>query len=307
MMKRSERWLTNRFVTAAIAVFCTLLWGTAFPCIKIGYEMFHMEKGDVPAQLIFAGMRFLGAGLLVLFIGLMRNPSKMKLRRNDIVPVTILGFFQTFLQYLLLYSGIVHVSGTKSAIFTSLAAFASVLLSALCFRNDHLTLRKIIGCVIGAAGIVVMNLGGDGFGGFLLFGDGLVILSNLSGAVGNVISKKIASDRNPLQISAWQLLTGGGALTAVGYLCGGRLIFYDVGCVMMLLYLAAMAGAAFLLWTMLLFHNQVSRIAVYQMLIPVFGAMWSAIFLGENIFTLPNLLSLFMVCLGIFTVNAASG
>ena len=71
----------------------------------------------------------------------------------------------------------------------------------------------------------------------------------------------------------------------------------------MLLYLAAMAGIAFMLWTMLLFHNDVSRVAVYNLLIPVFGAMWSGIFLGENIFTLINILSLVLVSSGIFIVN----
>ena len=148
-----------------------------------------------------------------------------------------------------------------------------------------------------------MNLGGDTLGGFILAGDGLVILSNISGAAGNVISKKISSGRSPVQISAWQLIFGGAALTLTGLLCGGRLIFYEAGCFWLLIYLAAMAGTAFMLWTMLLFHNDVSRVAVYNLLIPVFGAMWSAVFLGENIFTAANLISLAMVCSGIFIVN----
>lgn len=295
--------LTHPLVVAAIAVFCTLLWGTAFPCIKIGYELFRMDSADVPSKLVFAGWRFFGAGLLVLVIGLIRHPKRMMLHRRDIAPVALLGFFQTFLQYWLLYSGIIYVSGTKSSIFTSLSAFGSVVLSALFFRSDRLTVRKIGGCLLGITGIVVMNLNGDGFGGFLLWGDGLVILSNLSGAVGNVISKKIAVGREALQISAWQLLMGGGSLTVIGYLCGGYLHFYHIGCVLMLVYLAVMAGVAFLLWTLLLFHNPVSRVAVYLLLIPVFGTLCSGIFLGENIFTLTNLLSLLLVCGGIFMVN----
>lgn len=296
-------WLKHPLALAAIAVFCTLLWGTAFPCIKIGYELFLMDGGDVPSKFVFAGWRFFGAGVLVMVIGLLRHPKKMVLHRQDMAPVALLGFFQTFLQYLLLYSGIIYVSGTKSSIFTSLSAFGSVVLSALFFRSDRLTLRKLGGCLIGITGIVLMNWDGDGFGGFLWWGDGLVILSNLSGAVGNVISKKIAAGRDALQIAAWQLLIGGGSLTILGYLCGGTLHFYNIGCVLMLLYLAVMAGAAFLLWTVLLFHHPVSRVAVYLLLIPVFGTLCSGIFLGENIFTWNNLLSLLLVCGGIFLVN----
>ncbi len=301
-MKNKDSLKSNIIFVAVVAVFCTLLWGSAFPCIKIGYELFRIESSDVPSILMFAGARFFFAGIIVMCIGLVRQPKKMILKKRDIIPVSVLGFFQTFLQYLLLYTGIVNVSGTKSALFTSVSTFGSVILSAIAFRTDRLTVRKLIGCAVGITGIVVMNIGGE-LGGFLLLGDGLVILSNVSGAAGNVISKKISQKRDPLQISAWQLIIGGGALIISGISAGGRLVFYEAGCYLMLLYLAAMAGIAFMLWTMLLFHNDVSRVAVYNLLIPVFGAMWSGIFLGENIFTLINILSLVLVSSGIFIVN----
>ncbi|MBQ3886688.1 MAG: DMT family transporter [Clostridia bacterium] len=303
-MKQSKEWIRLPAAAAAIAVFCTLLWGTAFPCIKIGYELFRIDSGDVPSKFVFAGWRFFGAGILVMVIGLIRRPSVMKLHRRDIIPIGVLGLFQTFLQYLLLYSGLVYVSGTKSSIFTSVSAFGSVVLSAICFRSDRLTVRKIGGCLIGVAGILIMNAGGDGWDSFTLTGDGFVILSNLCGAVGNVISKKIAGGRDALQISAWQLIFGGGALTVIGYLCGGTLPLDNSSGVWLLIYLAVMAGTAFLLWTLLLFYHPVSRIAVFLLLIPVSGTLWSGLFLGENIFTLTNMLSLLCVCSGIFLVNS---
>lgn len=294
--------MTHPLFVAGIAILCTLLWGTAFPCIKIGYRLFRIDGSDIPSTLIFAGARFAIAGVIVLLIGLCIAPKKMKLRKKDWLPVSVLGLLQTFLQYLLLYIGLVRVSGTKSSLLTSVAAFGSVILSAVFFRSDRLTVKKLLGCAVGICGLVVINLGGE-LGGFSLLGDGLVILSNLSGAAGNVASKKFSPNRSPLQLAGWQLTFGGVALILIGYCCGGRLTFYDAGCVMILLYLAAMAGVAFLLWTLLLFHNDVSRVAVYNLLIPVFGTMWSGIFLGENIFTLINLLSLLLVCGGIFIVN----
>lgn len=294
---------TNIFFVAAIAVLCTLLWGTAFPAIKTGYELFKINTDDIPAKLIFAGGRFALAGLIVLFIGLFTDRKKLILKKNDILPICILSTFQTFLQYLLLYIGIVNVSGTKSSVLTSVAAFGSVILSAICFKNDSLTFRKIIGCIVGITGIIVININGDGFAGFSFTGDGLVILSNVSGAVGNVISKKIADGRSPVKVSGFQLLFGGTALIIAGLIFGGNLIFYNINCWICLIYLAAMAGIAFMLWTMLLAHNKVSRVAVYNLLIPVFGTMWSGIFLGENIFTPINLISLLLVCSGIFIVN----
>ena len=285
--------LTNTFFVSGIALFCTILWGTAFPAIKIGYRLFDIQNTDTPSILIFAGARFAIAGLIVLAIGLIRKPKEMIIHKKDIIPIGILGFFQTFLQYLL----------PKSSLLTSVAAFGSVILSAIFFQSDKLSFKKIFGCLVGISGIAVITLSGGDLGGFSLIGDGLVILSNLSGAFGNVISKKISPNRNPIQISGWQLTFGGSALIITGLLFGGKLVFYNIQCILILLYLAFMAGIAFMLWTMLLFHNPVSRVAVFNLFIPVFGTMWSGIFLNENIFTLTNIISLLLVCSGVFLVN----
>ena len=302
-MKNSDKLLTNIFFVSGTALFCTILWGTAFPAIKIGYRLFEISNTDTPSILIFAGARFALAGIIVLSIGFMRNPKAMLLHKKDILPVGILGFFQTFMQYLLLYIGLLKVSGTKSSLLTSVAAFGSVILSAIFFKSDKLTFRKILGCLVGISGIVVITMSGGSLGGFSLMGDGLVILSNLSGAFGNVISKKISPDRDPVQISGWQLTFGGSALIMTGLIFGGKLTFYNIQCLLILLYLAFMAGIAFMLWTMLLFHNPVSKVAVFNLFIPVFGTMWSGLFLGENIFTPINLISLLLVCSGVFLVN----
>lgn len=287
------------------AVFCTMLWGTAFPAIKIGYELFRIEADDIPTKLIFAGARFLLAGIIVLSAGAVsgKNKTKILLNKNDLIPVGILALFQTFLQYLLLYIGLTSISGTRSSILTSVSAFGSVILSAVFWKSDRLTAFKITGCLVGISGIVLMNIRPGSLEGFTLLGDGIVILSNLSGAAGNVISKKISSGRHPAQISGWQLTIGGTALILTGFLTGGRLTFYDINCLWILLYLAAMAGTAFLLWTKLLFIYPVSKVGVFNMLIPVFGTLWSGIFLGEDIFTMGNIASLLLVCSGIFLVN----
>ena len=299
MLKRSV--LKSRLFVAAAAVFCTLLWGSAFPCIKLGYRFFGISGSDYFPVILFAGARFFFAGVLVLTIGLILFPSEIGLKRKDILPVSVLGFFQTFLQYLLLYSGLIHISGTRSSILTAVSAFGSVIISAIIFKDDRLTGRKLAGCIIGLMGLLFMNISAQSEG-FSMEGDGLVIISNLCAAAGNVISKKISGGRNPLQLTGWNLLLGGLALTVIGLAGGGRLTFCTEG-ILMLLYLGSMSGIAFMVWTMLLFHNDVSRVAVFILLIPVSGTMWSGIVLGENIITLTNLISLGLVCSGIFLVN----
>ena len=41
---------------------CCALWGSAFPCIKIGYALFGIPAHDNASQLLFAGLRFTLAG-----------------------------------------------------------------------------------------------------------------------------------------------------------------------------------------------------------------------------------------------------
>lgn len=295
------------FLSIAVpAVFCTMLWGTAFPGIKSGYELFDIGKDDVGSKLLFAGLRFFTAGLIVLAIGVLKKHDDERIipQKIDIIPISLLGFFQTFLQYFLLYLGISTVSGTKSSLYTSAAAFATVLISPLCFRQDKLSFQKISGCIIGVGGIVFMSVYDGGLGGFTLSGDGLVILSNLSGAAGNIISKKISvNGRSAVLISSWQLIFGGIGLTVCGLAFGGRLPFESFGGWIILFYLAAMAGIAFMIWTELLRKNPVSRVAVFNLLIPLFGTMWSGIFLHEDILRFSNLAALILVCSGIFLVN----
>ena len=118
------------------------------------------------------------------------------------------------------------------------------------------------------------------------------------------ISKKISTDgRSAILISSWQLISGGSGLIICGIISGGNLSVYAFRGWLVLLYLAAMAGIAFMIWTELLRKNPVSRVAVFNLLIPVFGTIWSGIFLKEDILRLSNLAALVLVCSGIFLVN----
>ena len=62
----SNAFFTNRKIVFLLASLCCLLWGSAYPAIKNGYALFGIAPGDIPSQLVFAGYRFLFAGLVLL-------------------------------------------------------------------------------------------------------------------------------------------------------------------------------------------------------------------------------------------------
>lgn len=294
--------IKNYKVAAALAIFCTLLWGTAFPFIKVGYAQFGIEGNDIGSKLLFAGARFTLAGIMVLFIFLVKNKHLPKIEKNGIMPVMLLGSVQTFGQYIFTYIGIGFTSGANTSVITACATFFTVLFAPLFFKSDKLNICKIIGCVLGFCGVLCVNSGG-GVTVDTLFGDFMILMSTLSAAAGNFISKGIVRDREPISVTGFQLLFGGILLLIAGFVTGGKLDFSSIKGLLVLLWLAFVSAAAFAIWTALLEHHPASRICVFNLLVPVFGTLLSGIMLGESVFGIETIVSVVLICAGIFISN----
>ena len=61
--------MTRWYAILPSTMLCCLLWGSAFPSIKIGYKIFGIDSSDNMSQLLFAGIRFTLAGLMVIISG----------------------------------------------------------------------------------------------------------------------------------------------------------------------------------------------------------------------------------------------
>ena len=144
-----------------LASLCCLLWGSAYPAIKTGYALLGIARDDVAAQLVFAGYRFMGAGALLLVFAVLSSKALGGFSRKQVFQLGALGVSQTTLQYVFFYVGLAHTTGVKASILNAAGAFFSVALAHFAYRNDRLSWRKTAGCVLGLAGVVVMNLGGS--------------------------------------------------------------------------------------------------------------------------------------------------
>lgn len=291
-------------ITAVLgALLCVALWGTAFPLIKLGYARFSIEQGDIGSKLVFAGYRFALAGALVFVLGLIiyRKPALPK--KGDLLPIASLGLVQTALQYLFAYIGVGFTTAANTSILTGTASIFSVLMAAVLIKSDRMTFLKALGCVVGLAGIAIVNINDFSLDSEYFVGDIIVLLSALSGAAGNIITKKISGGRDAVTITAWQLFIGGAALIIAGLLLGGGIDPLNTGGGIILLWLSAVSAVSFLLWTALLRYHPVSKITIFTMLVPIFGTLWSWILLGESVFSLTSVLSLLLIVAGIVLIN----
>ena len=306
-MKQSEHPLSRGYVVALLAFVCCFLWGSAFPCIKVGYELFSIGSRDTAAQILFAGLRFTVAGLMVIAIGSLAQRHFLLPKRTSWGMVAKLSLAQTVVQYLLFYIGLANTSGVKGSIIEGSNVFFAILISALVFKFEKLTRNKLLGCLLGFAGVVLINLTGRGLdGGMKLTGEGFILLSCISYAMSSALVKAYGRKEDAVTLSGWQFLVGGLVMMAAGAGMGGRLHGFTAGSTLLLGYMALISAAAYSLWVLLLQHNPVGRVAVYGFLTPICGVVLSAVLLHEQnqAFTLRGLISLLLVCGGIYLGSA---
>ncbi len=303
--QKRKAFFTKKRNIVFCAIICTLLWGSAFPSVKIGYELFSIAGEDAFAKLVYAGYRFSIAGLMTLLISVFLN-RKLSFPGKRAVPgMLALAVVQTFLQYVFYYIGLANTTGVKGAILSSTNVIFIVLLAHFFCKGEKITPKKLIGCIIGFAGVLLVNLTSGSLDlSFSLTGDGYLVLSALFFAIGSIISKHLPGDADSTSITGWQLLLGGLLLLLVGYLGGGALSFVTFPGVLLLLYSAFISAAAFTLWLFLLRYNPAGKVAIYSFLTPIFGTLLSGLFLGETFLTWNHALALLCVCLGIYFVNS---
>lgn len=298
----SPSYFSKPAIVYCLAILCTLLWGSAYPAIKAGYEMLNIASHDVASQMVFAGQRFLIAGVLLLALAKLIG-CKAQYSAKIIKQITVLGLTQTSLQYIFFYIGLAFASGVKASIINSTVTFFSVLLAHFIYKNDRLTHRKSLGCAVGFLGVFIVNFNQSLFDfQFSLAGEGSVVLAAFILAAASLYGKKISQNFDAMLMTAWQLTIGGVALLLVGYVFGGQSGHFDVKSLLLLLYLAVLSSAAFALWSALLKHNSVGTVTIFNFLVPVFGSLLSAWFLNETILEWKNMIALILVCSGIYLV-----
>ena len=302
-----EKILKKSLVVAGLAMICTFLWGSAFPCIKIGYTLFNIESSQTWSQVLFAGFRFLGAGLLTIIIGSLINKKLIKPSKKSIPKVIKLSTFQTILQYIFFYCGLARTTGVKSSIIEGANTFVAILISCLIFKYEKFNMKKLIGCILGFAGVVLVNVTSSGIDmNMKLTGEGFILLSVIAYGISSTMIKSYSKDENPVMLSGYQFIFGCLFMIIFSFIMGGRLITVSLEGILMLKYLAFVSGIAYTLWGILLKYNPISKVAVYGCMTPVFGVVLSAWWLQETgqDLGIKAIIALILVCLGILVVNS---
>lgn len=289
-------WVVVFALTAAIA------WGWAFPLIKVGFSAFGITADMTGSKMLFAGIRFAVAGLIVLSVARSSGRSFKTGKTGDWLFILTFALMNTTLHYFFFYVGMSHSEGSRAAILNSLSTFLVVLLACACFKSDRLTTRKVLGCVVGFSGILALNLGGAESGRFTLLGDGMIILNAICGALSNLMTRGLSRRIDVFVGTGYGLTIGGILLILPGLAFGGTLPHINMLGIVCLLLLIAISAVGFTLYNKLLSLNPVGKVAIYNSLIPVVGAVTSCLCLGET-FHPKYALAGGLAAIGIYIIN----
>jgi drug/metabolite transporter (DMT)-like permease len=301
---------TRMPIVVLAALFCCLLWGSASPAIKIGYKVFTVT--DTPGRILFSGIRFTIAGLMVILFGSVQSKRLLIPGKNAWGKVFHLSIYQTTIHYILFYMGLAFTSGVRASIINSAGTFFSIFLAVTIFRFEKMSARKALGSLIGFIGVVICVTGGSVSslleGSFRLQGEGAVLASAFCGAMASNLIKKTSSTENPVTMSGWQFLVGGLTLTITGLIMGGHLEMTTGAGIILIVYMGFISAGAYTVWSLLLKYNPVSTVTILGFMNPVFGVLLSVIFLNEKseAMSWTGIAALMLVSLGIVITNRTS-
>ncbi|MGN1134489.1 MAG: DMT family transporter [Oscillospiraceae bacterium] len=293
----------RKTMSIILAVFCAIAWAMAFPLIKIGFA--SLEITDAPGKSLFAGIRFFFAGILTIIIGLCTKKSFKIKTVSDWGILLFFGLINTGLHYFFFYLGLSHLSGGRSAIIDSLSTFLLILLSSLIYADDNLSIRKTVGCILGLSGIIIINFSGSGFfSGISFVGDGMLIMSAVCSAFGGILTRVATKNIDIIPATGISLSFGGMLLIIIGLIGGGKITHWTLSGVVALVLLILISSLSFTIYNNLICYNPVSKIAIFNSLIPILGVIFSCIILGEK-FSVKYIIAGIIVAVGIYIVNSS--
>ena len=253
---------------ALLAFTAAFSWGWAFPLVKLGFAEYGITQDMTASKMLFAGLRFGLAGIIILLIAATTGRSfsykstAPKGSFSNALFLLLFALMNTTLHYACFYIGLSYSQGARAAILNSMSVFTLVILACIFFKSDKMTYRKMLGCVVGFAGILTLNMGNQESGAFTLLGDGLIILNALCGAFAGLLTRGVNKRIDVFVGTGYSLAVGGALLIIPSLLMGATLPQITLWGVCILALLVGISTIGFALYNKLLTCNPIGTPAI---------------------------------------------
>lgn len=279
-----------------------VLWGSLFPMVKLGYTAFGVESvGDI---LFFAGIRFTICGAIITVFAYFTDNQFVKSVKDAFFPILLSGLFAIILHYGCTYAALKLTDSSKTAILKQVGLLFYVCFSSMFFKDDKLTIKKLIGVLMGFFGIVAINIKADGFS--FNIGDVLIIAASFCTVFSNIISKKVFQTVKPITATGVSQLFGGIVLLVAGKMLGGNVLFSVQVSSLTLVYICIASIISYLLWYTVVKNGELSKLFIVKFAEPAFACLFGAFILQENVFQIQYLVAFLLIAGGIFISHKKS-
>jgi drug/metabolite transporter (DMT)-like permease len=276
-----------------IVAFC-ILWSAAFAMAKLALA-------DCPPFFLLT-IRFIAAGGISL-AGAAWLQANWHLSWHDGLILAVIGIVNNALYLGFNYYGMHTVSAGLTALIVSTNPVFTALLAAF-FLGEPLTVRKVIGLVLGVGGVALIVESRIAGGTASVAGVGLNLAALMSLVGGTILFKRLAPKTDLAVANGVQALAGGVVLAPFAF------AFESVSDIVptwrllaAMLYLIVLGSiVAYYLWFRLLKVYGATAASAYHFVMPPLGMLFGWILLGEHI-ELRDLIGILPVAAGIYLVT----
>lgn len=261
------------------AVVSMFFWGLSFIWSKIVFETY--------TPLTTITIR-LSLSFFILFLYLAVSNHYEKIKKQHWRLFFISALFNPFLYFLGEYYGLSMVSATISAIIISTIPILTPFVARKMF-NERLNILNIVGLLVSFVGVLIIVLKKDLSLNASGLGMSLLVLALFSAVIYSALVKKLTLEYSAVSIIAWQNLIG-------FFLFLPLFLFYDFNSfikitpnfitIISLLMLGIFGSSiCYVIYAFVLKRLDLTKANIYSNLIPIFTAIASYVYLGENFTT----------------------
>ncbi len=272
--------------SVGLAVFLSAAFGANAVAIKISVA----GIGPFTA----AGIRFLIASG-VIFIWARATGRSFQVQRNQVYPL-LMVFLLFFFQIAFLYLGISKTNASRAVLISNLQPFFVLFMAHFFIPDDRITLRKVLGLLLGFTGVCLVFLEKEGATEGFHLGDLLIVLSTALWGVSAVYNKTVLHRLSPYFIAFYQMSLSVPFFFLAGCLWDQPMIgTVSAGVVIALLYQALVAAAfGFIAWNTLLQYHGAVILNSFNFIMPITGVVLAWWVLQEPL-TIKILLALLLI------------
>ena len=277
-----------------------LVWGTSYAFIKLGVQ-------TLPTFTLIATRLAIGLSLLVVVVAVAREPLPRTVR--PYVHFVVMAIVNIVIPFYLITTAERSVDSAIAAIINGAVPLVVIVLAALVFHDEPITLNRLAGLLLGYAGvIVIVSPGLLSASASALTGELALVGSTISYGIGAVYARRHIRGLRPMIPALFQVLFAVIMVAALAFVFERPLeVSWNTDAIAAVLWLGFLgSGVAYLLNFRLLGRIGATRTSILAYFLPVVGIITGAIMFDERIDGWV-LVGALMVIGGIALVNARIG